>query len=128
MRGRPKKVLIVEDDVDLRRMFRSALTFGGYEVLEAGDGLEALRQWDVTDLDAIVLDLGLPIVSGHVVLQEVAAQSQTRRVPVVVVVTALSGPRELPPAACVLTKPVTPERLVGTVRRCLAAGAPGSLV
>ena len=109
-------------------MFKSALTFGGYEVLEAGDGLEAHRQWDVTDLDGIVLDLGLPVISGHIVLQEVAAQAHARRVPVVVVVTALSGPHELPQAACVLTKPVTPERLVGTVRRCLAAGAQGSLV
>ena len=120
------KILIVEDDADLRRMFKSALNFGGYDVLEAGDGLHALRQMETNEFDGIVLDLGLPVVSGHVVLQEVAALAHTQNVPVVVVVTGLPGPHELPSASCVLTKPVTPERLVGTVRRCLAAGAAGS--
>jgi DNA-binding response OmpR family regulator len=122
------KVLIVEDDVDLRRMFKTALSFGGYEVLEAGDGLQALRHLESSDLDGMVLDLGLPLVSGHVVLQEVAANAHARQVPVVVVVTAQPGPYQLPHASCVLTKPVTPERLVGTVRRCLASGSSSSVV
>lgn len=116
------RVLVVEDDTDLRRMFRAALTFEGYEVIQASDGLEALRQLDGGRIDCVVLDLGLPLVSGHVVLQEVAAQACTREVPVVVVVTGTPVSEEaLPQAACVLAKPVTPERLVGTVRRCMAA-------
>jgi len=120
------KVLVVEDDGDLRRMFRMALTLAGYRVLEAGDGLAALRELDGSDIDAVVLDLGLPLVSGQIVLQEVAAHAHHRQVPVVVV-TALPGPHDLPEANCVLAKPVTPDRLVDTVRRCVAAGAPGTV-
>ncbi len=117
-----QKVLVVEDDADLRQMFRTALHFGGYDVIQASDGLEALRQLDALRVDCVVLDLGLPIVSGLVVLQEVAAHAHTRDVPVVIVVTGQPGPHtDLPYASCILTKPVTPERLVGTVRRCLAA-------
>ena len=117
-----KKVLVVEDDTELRQLFRTALSFEGYDVIQASDGLEALRQLDGSDIDCVVLDLGLPLLSGRVVLEEVAAQARTRDVPVVIVVTGQPGPYDhLAPAACVLTKPVMPEVLVDTVRRCLVA-------
>jgi len=118
-----QKVLIVEDDADLRRMYRAALTFNGYEVVEAGDGLRALQALEGGDIDLIVLDLGLPVISGQAVLQDVAGHAHTRSVPVVIVVTGTPGPHRLADAACVLTKPVLPNRLVGAVRRCLAAGS-----
>jgi CheY-like chemotaxis protein len=117
------KVLVVEDDADLRRMFRTALNFEGYEVLEVGDGLDALRLLAENDLDLVVLDLGLPLISGHVVLQDVAARAHTHDVPVVVVVTGTPGPHNLPQASCVLRKPVTPDRLLATVRRCITSGS-----
>jgi hypothetical protein len=54
----------------------------------------------------------------------VAALAQVKAVPVVIVVTGLPGPHDqLPHASCVLTKPVTPDRLVGTVHRCIGGGA-----
>ena len=118
-----KTILVVEDDLDLRRMFRTALALEGYRVLEAGDGLDALRLLDGHDIDLVVLDLVLPLVSGHVVLQDVAARAVTQNVPVVVVVTGSPGPHDDLQASCVLLKPVTPERLVQTVRRCLVAGS-----
>src|SRR6185295_17597251 len=102
------------------RMFKMALAFAGYDVLEAGDGLDALRVIDTKKPRLVVLDLGLPMMNGQVVLQELAAQAQD--VPVVIV-TASPGPHDLPDADCILTKPVTPEKLVETVRRCLASGS-----
>jgi DNA-binding response OmpR family regulator len=117
-------VLIVEDDPDLRRMFRTALTLAGFDVLEAGDGYGALNTIDQHPPDVIVLDLGLPAVSGHVVLQELAAKAHTRQIPVVVV-TAMPGEHRYESAKCVLRKPIAPDRLVDTVRGCLAAGSPG---
>ena len=111
----------MEDDTDLRRMFRHALTMAGFSVADVGNGLDALRQIDSQLPDAIVLDLGLPVVSGHAVLQEVAAHAHTRNIPVVVVTGQVSGidPREV---ACMLRKPVSPDELVFVVRRCIAAG------
>ena len=116
-------LLVVEDDLQLRRLFRTALNFAGYRVLEAGDGLEALRLLDTTTLDGVVLDLGLPLVPGQVVLQEVAARAHSHRVPVVIVVTGLPGPHDDLQATCVLKKPVSPDKLIATVRQCIVAGS-----
>src|SRR5690348_16284282 len=100
--------MIVEDDADLRRMFRTALALAGYAVVESGDGLHALRLLDGSaPPDAVILDLGLPIVSGVAVRQEIAAQAHTRHVPVIVV-TGEPGDHDRLEAACVLRKPVTP--------------------
>jgi CheY-like chemotaxis protein len=119
---RASRILIVEDDVDLRRMFRQALTLGGYDVIEAGDGMEALRVLDGQLPDAIVLDLGLPIVDGYVVRQEIAAQAHLRQIPVVVV-TGLPVEHDALDVFCVLQKPVSTERLIQTLRSCMAAGS-----
>jgi DNA-binding response OmpR family regulator len=115
-------ILVVEDDADLRRMFRTALAFAGYRVIEAGDGFHALQMLDADPPDLVVLDLGLPLVSGQIVRTEIAAQAHTRHVPIVVV-TGTPGPHDSLEANCVLTKPVSPERLVTTVRRCIASGS-----
>ena len=118
-------VLIVEDDTDLRRMFRTALALAGYQTLEAADGVDALRILDSNPPEAVVLDLGLPLMSGVVVRQEIAAHAHTRHVPVIVV-TGLPGTHEELDAACVLRKPVSPDRLVHVVKTCIAAGSGGS--
>jgi hypothetical protein len=59
------------------------------------------------------------------VRQDIAAQAHTREIPVVVV-TGVPGSHEGLNVACVLRKPVTPERLVLTVRSCLSSGVPGA--
>lgn len=102
-------------------MFRQGLSFAGFDVVEAGDGLEALRTVDSTPPDAVILDLGLPIVDGQTVRQEIAAHAHTRQIPVIIV-TGQAGPHENLNVACVLRKPVTVERLTDTVRTCIASG------
>jgi DNA-binding response OmpR family regulator len=103
-------------------MFRRALSFGGFDVREAGDGLEALRALDVDPPDLVILDLGLPLVRGEVVRQEIAAHAHTRRIPIVVV-TGAGGALDHLDVNCVLRKPVSPDELVNTARACLASGA-----
>jgi superfamily I DNA/RNA helicase len=72
----------------------------------------------------LILDLGLPVVSGYVVQQEIAAQAHTRNIPIVVVTASSVEPERLQ-VACMLRKPVSPEQLVQTVKNCLRSGAPG---
>ena len=114
-----RTILIVEDDEDLRRLFRTALALAGFDVIEAGDGLEALHRIDSGLPDLVVLDLMLPGVSGLVVQQELAAQAMTRRIPIVVITGSAIDPTNLE-VACLLRKPVTPDQLIGTVQKCLA--------
>ena len=113
-----KTVLVVEDHKDLRALFSEALALAGFLVREAADGMEALRLIDAAPPDVVVLDLGLPHVTGYDVLFELKEHSHTRGIPVLVV-TALNVPIDKVPADCLLLKPVTPDQLVQQVRRCL---------
>ena len=99
-------------------MFRDALSIAGFHVTEAADGLQALRCLDSDRPDLVVLDLRLPQFSGAEIHDDLAANIQTRNIPIVVV---SGSPRDLGDRSveCVLTKPVMPETLVETVRRCL---------
>lgn len=120
-----KRILIVEDDGDLRRMFRTALSLAGFEVDEASDGLEALRIIEARAPDLVVLDLTLRALDGLSVQQELAARSITSHIPIVIV-TASTLPLDGVDVACILRKPVLPDELVRTVHHCLIAGAPAS--
>ena len=116
------RILVVEDDTDLRRLFRTALAMAGYVVEEAADGLEALRAIENRPPDLVVLDLMLHALDGLSVQQELAARAFTSNIPVVIVTgSALEVGGEN--VACVLRKPVMPDRLVRTVRQCLVRGA-----
>jgi DNA-binding response OmpR family regulator len=120
MTGR-QRILIVEDDEPLRRMVRHALTLAQYDVQEAGDGLAALRLLDTDPPDAVILDLGLPIISGHAVRAEIAAHAHTRGIPVIVI-TGTAGDHDGLGVACVLRKPFEVDQLVRTVRECITSG------
>jgi two-component system, response regulator, stage 0 sporulation protein F len=113
---RRRRILVVEDNDDLRAYYRDVLSAAGFEVEEAADGLQALRRLDNDVPDLLVCDLRMPFFSGVDVLQEL-----TRKIPVVVVT---GSPQDLPPhiqVECVLKKPVYAEKLIETVQQCLEA-------
>ena len=64
------RVLLVEDDADLSRQLKGALSDAGYAVDHAGDGEEAHFLGDTEPYDVIVLDLGLPKIDGVSVLEK----------------------------------------------------------
>jgi CheY-like chemotaxis protein len=119
MTAKPKTVLIVEDDEDLRRLYRVALRFAGYEVVESGDGLAALYQLDAVRPDCILLDVMLPRMSGYGFSRELAASVAMRDIPIVVV-TGAGVDGALLRAACVLRKPAAPQAVVDAIERCIA--------
>lgn len=80
---RPLRVLIVEDDDETRLMLREALTDEGFEVLTAQDGSHALRTVAAGRPDAIVIDFGLPDVSGPEVVQEWRTRRPDDQVPII---------------------------------------------
>ena len=63
------RILVVEDDPDLRRQLTDALTHAGYAVDQAGDGEEGHFLGDTEPYDAVILDLGLPVLDGVTVLE-----------------------------------------------------------
>jgi two-component system KDP operon response regulator KdpE len=109
----PQAILIVEDDVPLRTMWRTALRLEGFDVVEAGDGIEALRLIEVSPPDLVLLDLGLPHVDGISVRQDIAAQVFSRNIPIVVVTGSTQDLSYLD-VNCVLRKPVTVDQIVAS--------------
>jgi DNA-binding response OmpR family regulator len=62
--SRSARVLVVEDDAEIAEVLRRSLRLEGYEVRLAGDGEAALEESSVFEPDAVVLDLGLPLLDG----------------------------------------------------------------
>jgi DNA-binding response OmpR family regulator len=119
-------ILVVEDDIPLRQLYRTALTGAGYNVREVGDGFTALQAFETYRPHLVVLNLMLPQVNGHIVREEMLAHSHLRHIPVVVVTGAASDGPELYQleAECILKKPIAPDALVDAVRKCLRSSAP----
>jgi CheY-like chemotaxis protein len=97
-----------------------ALEFRGYHVDVAADGMSALEAIEGGSVpDVVVLDIGLPRMSGLSVAAELAAHPATATIPIIVV-TGTTERFDEHPYAQVLRKPVSPDELVNCVRVALA--------
>jgi CheY-like chemotaxis protein len=80
-----RTLLFVDDDVDVRDAFADLLTFAGWKVVHAGDGLEALERLDTAGPpDAILLDLKMPRCDGYEFRQRQLADARWRDIPTIV--------------------------------------------
>jgi PAS domain S-box-containing protein len=68
-----RRVLIVEDNPDVREMFAQILTLDGHDVYEAADGAAAVRMASSLAPDVVLVDLGLPILDGYEVARRIRA-------------------------------------------------------
>ena len=84
-----RRILVVDDDRDTRVMVRAVLEAEGYAVETAGDGFAALRAVDTADPDCVVLDVMMPGLDGHAVLNRIRAG--VRSTLPVVMLTAAAG-------------------------------------
>ena len=116
------RILIVEDDHQLRELYRAMLTAEGFIVDVVTDGLNALWRLDESTPELVVLDLDLPRLSGHAVHQEIAANPRTRQTSIVVA-TADPGDLVENDNLCILRKPIDPAVMLATVHRCLRKSA-----
>ena len=121
-------MLIVEDDPQLREVYRMALRAAGHVVLAVEDGTDALRQIEQAVPDLVVLDLALPRLGGHDVHRELKARPDTRDIPIVVVTGTDLSEAEARDFACVLRKPCDSDRLIAAVEQCLRRASGGLLL
>ena len=123
--ARPPLVLVVDDDPHIRQIVRFALTREGYGVEEAGDGVQALRAFERSGPDLIVLDLVMPELDGTEVCRALRARSA---VPIIMLsskddeIDRVVG-LELG-ADDYVTKPFSPRELVARVRTVLRRARP----
>jgi len=109
------RVLVVEDFADAREMYVEYLTTMGYDVVAAEDGLAALDVARALLPDVIVLDIGLPKLSGFSVLRKLKADAHTRGIDVITLsASAGTGYQDEAMeagAAMAMEKPCTPDEL-----------------
>jgi len=79
-----KRILIVEDNNDYRELLLLFIGREGYEVAEARTGSEAIEQAHATRPDLIIMDLGLPGITGDEAIARLKADPSTRKIPIVV--------------------------------------------
>lgn len=122
MRRSRKRILLVEDDTDLARLYRGVLRMAGFEALHVADGWSALRAIEEEPPDLIVLDIHLPGLRGDELLSELSERPETGQIPAIVV-TGSDLDLAVAQAKQILRKPCAPERLVSVVERCVEAAA-----
>jgi twitching motility two-component system response regulator PilH len=120
-----RKILIVEDDPQLRELYRNTLRTAGYIVAAVEDGADALRQIEYSTPALVVLDLALPRVDGRDVHRELKARPETCNIPVIIVTGTDMADVDAKQFAYVLRKPCDPERLVDAVDQCMRRAGGG---
>ena len=71
----PKKILIVEDEANIRELLRLYLEREGYAVIEAENGVEGIKLWKSEKPDMLLLDVMMPVMDGWAVCKEIRAES-----------------------------------------------------
>jgi DNA-binding response OmpR family regulator len=116
MAGTPRKILVVDDDLDIRLLLKAILTEQGYEVTAIGNGMEAFQDMVLRPPDLVILDLMMPIMGG-VDFAVRLANSKIERPPVLVI-SGFGGAEETARslgASRVLKKPFELQALLDNV-------------
>jgi DNA-binding response OmpR family regulator len=120
-------VLLVEDERKLRELVRSYLERAGFTVLSAGSGAEAITLATSAAPDLVILDLGLPDVSGETVAREIRAAGT---IPILMLTAKAAEEDRIAGlelgADDYVTKPFSPRELVLRVQAILRRGSPAA--
>ncbi len=121
--AKPFRVLVAEDEADIRFMTCFTLRYGGFEVIEAVDGAQALELAQQTAPDLILLDAKMPRLDGYETCRQLKALPAVQHIPVVFV-SALGQEQEIARgrsagAIDYLLKPYVPEELIKKIRSIL---------
>ena len=118
-----RRVLIVEDHEDNRRIVRDLLASAGFTLLEAAAGDEGVAMAERERPDLILMDIQLPGLDGYEATRRIKANPELRHIPVIVVTSyALSGDEAKALAAGAdgyVSKPFSPRALLAKIREYL---------
>ena len=118
-----RRIMIVDDSVSMRQMVGFTLRQGGYEVIEAQHGQDALSKLQSATVDLIITDLNMPVMDGITLIQNVRKQPSMKSKPILMLTTeGLASKKEQGKAAGAtgwLVKPFDPEKLLQTIAKVL---------
>ena len=117
------KILIAEDERDIRDLVSFSLRYGGFEVVEATNGEEAVEQAKAVSPDLILMDVRMPKMTGYEACKKLKAMDDMKHIPVIFL-SAKGQEQEIQQgidagAEEYILKPFAPEDLVSKVREIL---------
>jgi len=118
-----QRILIVEDQEDNRMIMRDVLNAAGYELIEAVNGADGVKQAQSERPDLILMDIQMPVLDGYEATRQIKADPSLKATPIIAVTSyALSGDQaKARNAACdgYVSKPFSPRDLLAKVREYL---------
>jgi two-component system, cell cycle response regulator DivK len=115
-----KCILVVEDQEDNRQILRDLLTSGGFDMIEAENGADAITAAQANRPDLILMDIQLPILDGYEATRRIKADPALKSIPIIVVTSyALSGDEDKARrAGCddYVAKPFSPRALLAKIK------------
>jgi DNA-binding response OmpR family regulator len=117
------KILVAEDDQDIRDLIALTLQFSGFDVESVTDGIQALERAQAERFDLILLDVRMPRMTGYEACRRLREDEATREIPIVFL-SAKGQEEEIKQgleagAASYILKPFAPEALVRDIRGIL---------
>ena len=127
-----KKVLVVDDDVDIRKVVSKLVEKSGYEAIEAKNGVEGMGKVRTDKPDLIILDMLMPKESGVRMYHELKTEESLKDIPVIVlsaiprksflksqkVLDEFAG-QSVPEPEAYIEKPEEPEELIALMKKIL---------
>ena len=115
-----KRILVVEDQEDLRGVLRDLLVGSGYSVVEAADGQAGVARAQSERPDLILMDIQMPVLDGYCATRRIKADPSLKAIPIIAVSSfAMKGDEEKARASgCddYVTKPYSPLLLLRTIQ------------
>jgi len=120
-----KRILVVEDQEDLRGMLRDLLSGTGYTVIEAENGERGVAKANSEPADLILMDIQMPVMDGYEATRRIKADPALKPIPIIAVSPfAMKGDEQKARAAgCdhYVTKPYSPIQLLRVIKQYLEA-------
>jgi two-component system chemotaxis response regulator CheY len=119
-----KTVLVVDDSASIRQVVSIALKGAGYEVVDACDGLDALKKLDQQRVNLVISDVNMPNMDGISLLKSLKTRSDTKFTPVIMLTTESEAAKKQQGrdagAKAWVVKPFQPAQMLAAVAKLMA--------
>lgn len=116
-----KTVLVVDDSVSMRQMVSFTMKEAGYDVIEGGNGQEAITRVQGTPVNLVITDLNMPVMDGMTLIRQLRSKAEFKYTPILMLTTESQQERRLEGKAAGATgwivKPFNPDQLLQVVQK-----------